>query len=201
MARRRRMALTRLLFDVGVSNSLIIERSPSATESWDAVQLLENESLHASARHALDRLASSEHWLLWVELGSLLPPWNPPEVIFDRYYQVDEEGADEVERVVPLTEIPVGCLATDDGASFLRLQSTYGALVAQLDERVQQLLDELMRRQLLDDVLLLVTTDRGMALGEHGVVGDKRPWLHGELVHLPLLVRWPAGAEAGACRR
>src|SRR5262249_8485498 len=28
---------------------------------------------------ALDRLASVEHWLLWVELPSLFPPWEVPE--------------------------------------------------------------------------------------------------------------------------
>jgi len=193
--------LTRLLRDAGIPNSLIVENRQSGTDSsdWDAVSRIdsENEGVHAAVRLALDRLASGEHRLVWIELASLLPPWNPREDIFDRYYQVAAEGADEIEPVGPLTQLPVGGLAPDDEPGFLRLQSTYGALVTQLDERVQELLDELTRRQLLDDVLLLVTTDRGVALGEHGVVGDKRPCLHSELVHLPLLMRWPAGAEAG----
>jgi arylsulfatase A-like enzyme len=32
-----------------------------------------------------------------------------------------------------------------------------------------------------------------MVLGEHGVIGVPRPWLHEELLHLPLLVRQPRG--------
>src|SRR5262249_40666480 len=50
---------------------------------------------------------------------------------------------------------------------------------------------------LLDQMLLLVTADRGLPLGEHGIVGEFRPWLHDELIHLPLLVRLPGAAEAG----
>src|SRR5262249_54454632 len=38
---------------------------------------------------------------------------------------------------------------------------------------------------------------RGQNLGEHGLIGDFRPWLHEEVVHLPLFLRLPGGEEAG----
>src|SRR5262249_43465081 len=37
----------------------------------------------------------------------------------------------------------------------------------------------------------------GLPLGEHGIVGNCRPWLHEELIHIPLLVRPPGKSEAG----
>src|SRR5262249_3418360 len=43
----------------------------------------------------------------------------------------------------------------------------------------------------------LLTTDHGQALGEHGVVGPYRPWMHDEVIHLPLILRFPDGLEAG----
>ncbi len=156
-----------------------------------------NAALAESLAAALDRTAAADQWLLWLEAASLLPPWNVPDDLFQRYAQVQDEGEAELPPATPHRDLPTGRLAIDDDDAFLRLQSTYGALVAQLDEAILELLDELQRKTLLDDILLWVTTDRGLALGEHGVVGDVRPWLRSELVHLPLLARWPGGAVAG----
>jgi arylsulfatase A-like enzyme len=66
-----------------------------------------------------------------------------------------------------------------------------------LDSGVGLLVEELGRRGLLDSTAVVFTAGRGLALGEHGIVGDFRPWLHDELIHLPLVVRLPGGAEAG----
>ena len=46
--------------------------------------------------------------------------------------------------------------------------------------------------------MIIVTADRGFPLGEHGLVGASRPWLHQELVHIPLIIRMPHGAAGGA---
>jgi arylsulfatase A-like enzyme len=42
-----------------------------------------------------------------------------------------------------------------------------------------------------------MTSDFGYPLGEHGQLGVHRPWLHEELVHIPLIVRMAAASEAG----
>jgi arylsulfatase A-like enzyme len=81
--------------------------------------------------------------------------------------------------------------------TFLRLQRTYAAAAGYLDAGLARVLEELEDRRLLDKVWLIVTSDHGMPLGEHGQVGLCRPWLHEELVHLPLLMRFPGKAEAG----
>lgn len=172
----------------------LLERAGIAQER---ITLNDADALAPAAAGALDRLVVDDSCLLWIEMSTLLPPWNVAEERFNRYSPANEGEGEEIEQVTPLVELPTGPLGGDGDAEFLRLQSTYGALVSSLDEGVERLLDELTRRNLLDEVLLVVTSDRGMALGEHGILGDARPWLHGELVHLPLLVRWPRGAEAG----
>jgi arylsulfatase A-like enzyme len=141
---------------------------------------------------ALDRLAAADDWLLWVELGTLLPPWRVPEEYLRQYFPTGEGS----EARTPLANLPIGPWdGTDD--TLLRLQDSYSAAVTYLDAGIEHLLAELSERGLLDDMLLLVTTDRGLSLGEHGIIGDHRPWLHDELIHLPLLVRLPGAAEAG----
>jgi arylsulfatase A-like enzyme len=164
------------------------------------------EATLEAALGALDRLADSDHWLLWVELAPLLPPWEVPDSFRDPYFMEDaaedeepseDEAVREEEPLTPLPDPPLGFLGATDRTTFLRLQRTYAAAVTFLDAGLGQLYEELHDRDLLDDLFLLVTTDRGQALGEHGLVGESPPWLHEELVHLALLARLPGGAEAG----
>ena len=52
-----------------------------------------------------------------------------------------------------------------------------------------------------DDVAVLLTADHGQALGEHLVVGPVRPFLHEEIVHVPLILYgpgWRAGHRVAA---
>jgi hypothetical protein len=75
----------------------------------------------------------------------------------------------------------------------LQLQNTYAAAVTVFDAQLGKLVDGLPR----ENTLLCVTARSGLPLGEHGMIGAPRPWLHDELVHMPLLMRLPNAAEAG----
>jgi arylsulfatase A-like enzyme len=152
---------------------------------------------------AIDHLSRREDWLLWVELATLLPPWRIPEEFSGRYLtgvgvEANEEGAGPAEEpLAPLADPPCGPVDSADDTLLLRLQRTYAGAVTYLDRGLALLFEELRGRDLLDGLLVVVTTDRGVARGEHGLVGEYRPWLHDELTHLPLILRLPGGAEAG----
>jgi arylsulfatase A-like enzyme len=108
------------------------------------------------------------------------------------------ETAEEAEELLPLLCPPQRINPSDD-ALRERLQLTYAALVSTVDEFLGKLLDDLDRRGGPSDWVVLVTSERGLALGEHGIVGDVQPWLHEEALHVPLLLRLPGAAHA--CRR
>jgi arylsulfatase A-like enzyme len=72
----------------------------------------------------------------------------------------------------------------------------YDAAVRVADDRVGSVIDELKQRGLWEDTLFIVLSDHGEELAEHG------GWLHDqsvyeELVHVPLIVRFPHGRHAG----
>jgi arylsulfatase A-like enzyme len=76
----------------------------------------------------------------------------------------------------------------------------YGALydgaVAYVDEQIHRLLSQLAQAGRLDDTLVIVTSDHGEFLGEHGLL------LHGigpyDPVHrVPLLIRYPRASSRG----
>jgi arylsulfatase A-like enzyme len=201
----------RPLKDRGVVTSLVLDAGrpapPEFAEGWDVVMEAEPDEEGTAleyalegAAQALEGLAETDSWLLWLDLAALLPPWEVPEEFLERYLAepVEEDDEEEApEALEPLLDPPAGSIDPRDDLTFIRLQRTYAAAVSYLDAGLHVLLKELEGRHLLDDVLLIVTTDHGLPLGEHGAVGLSRARLHDELTHLPLLMRLPKGEQAG----
>ncbi len=86
----------------------------------------------------------------------------------------------------------------EDEAEVIRAQ--YDGALAYLDEKVGQLCELLRRRGILDNTLVIVTSDHGDCLGEHDHFGH-RTALHEELVHVPLVIRHPENFPRGQCRK
>jgi arylsulfatase A-like enzyme len=202
--------LVGLLKEGGAVTSLVLDASRPApadfAAGWDVVIEAEADEEATAldyalegAAQALEGLAETDNWLLWLDLAALLPPWDVPDDFLRHYATEDAEAEDEEESeaLEPLPDPPMGRFDPDDELTFLRLQGTYAAAVAHLDAALGVLLRELKGRRLLDEVLLILTTDHGLPLGEHGVVGPDPPRLHDELVHLPLMMRLPKAEQAG----
>lgn len=193
--------LIALLNGAGVATELLINGRPSPPgfeEGWTDVRRA--VGLAATVGAGRDRLAelsrSAGPALLWIEFASLLPPWEVKESFVTPYFSTpplpdDEEGEPDEEAIEedplqPLFDPPAGPVDPEDDLLFEVIQTTYAAAVTQLDAALADLLDGLS-----DDVGVLLTSDGGQALGERGVVGPLRPWLHREVVQVPLLLRLP----------
>jgi arylsulfatase A-like enzyme len=76
------------------------------------------------------------------------------------------------------------------------LGDSYDDCIAYLDGQVGRLTKELERRGLLDNTLVIVTSDHGEHLGDRGLFGHGHS-LYRPLIHVPLLVIPPAEGPAG----
>ncbi|MFM8271365.1 MAG: sulfatase [Gemmata sp.] len=101
------------------------------------------------------------------------------------------------ERVPPCADPPTGPFDSTDLDAWDWLHSTFAAVVTKLDAELGALFDALRERGFDQSAAWLLTSDFGHPLGEHGQVGLHRPWLYEELVHLPLILRLPRGAQPG----
>ena len=77
-----------------------------------------------------------------------------------------------------------------------KIDVLYDAAVWQADERLGSVIDVFKSRGLWDNTLMIVVADHGEELGDHG------GWQHDqsvyeELMHVPLIVRFPQGRFAG----
>jgi arylsulfatase A-like enzyme len=77
-----------------------------------------------------------------------------------------------------------------------RYMHDYLACVKAVDENVGRLLDFLDQEGLTKDTVVILSSDQGFYLGEHGWF-DKR-WIFEESLRSPLLVRWPGVTKAGS---
>jgi arylsulfatase A-like enzyme len=86
----------------------------------------------------------------------------------------------------------------DHGRRLLRrIRQLYAAEVTLVDVWLGHLLDRLENLGLADNTLLVLVSDHGVLLGEHGWVGKRYSEMHQELTHVPLVIRHPAGRAKG----
>jgi arylsulfatase A-like enzyme/tetratricopeptide (TPR) repeat protein len=76
------------------------------------------------------------------------------------------------------------------------LASPYDGEIAYADELVGRFFDRLSARGLLDRAIIVVVSDHGEGLGEHGEA-EHGLFLYREALHVPLIVRLPGGAGGG----
>jgi arylsulfatase A-like enzyme len=128
---------------------------------------------------------------LFVFMNILDPhePYEPPPP-YDRRFP----GKDATYGTMMTTLVYGGTPITPElRAHFL---SQYDGEIAYTDDVLQRIVDELKRRGRYDDALIIVTSDHGELLGEHGLAG------HGvapyeELLHVPLVVKLPGSRRRG----
>lgn len=85
-----------------------------------------------------------------------------------------------------------------DEADLAHVISTYDAEIRSMDDGFSFLVAALQERGLYDETLIVFTSDHGEEFGEHGVVGWHSHTLFDELLSVPLIVRFPGAARAGA---
>jgi len=198
-----------ILRRAGIVTHLVVDGSRSSPaefqRGWDKVSVVEAkrgevalEATLSTAVQVLDGLFAKENWLAWVELATLVPPWNVPDEYVAPYFEpeaADDESDQPAEPVQPLFDPPPGMLGADDEETLERLRLSYASAVTFLDTGIEALIEELGNLGLGDEIVFVLTSDHGMPLGEHGAVGLYRPWLHDELIHVPLVLSLPHNNE------
>jgi len=79
---------------------------------------------------------------------------------------------------------------------YQRYMQDYLATIKAVDENVGRLLDYLEANKLMDNTIIVYTSDQGFYLGEHGWF-DKR-FVYDQSFKTPLLIAWPGNVKAGS---
>ena len=80
------------------------------------------------------------------------------------------------------------------------LRNQYAGTLTQADEYLGRLFDEMERQGTFDDALIILTTDHGHLIGEHGASGKNRWHVWNELGNIPFVAKLPGCQHAGERR-
>ena len=117
-------------------------------------------------------------------------PYLPPEPYRSRFAKVKKPGGiinEYVERGNP--RLTAEQLQSEVDA--------YDGAIAYMDEQVRRLLEELAKRGLEKNTLVVFTSDHGEMLGEHGGMLVHRNSLYREVIRVPLIFYQPGTVPAG----
>lgn len=111
--------------------------------------------------------------------------WLPPGVTMSQAQRVNRDPLKYLAGQISMSE-----------QDFAVLQALYDGALVSLDAAIGALVAWLRQRGILDRSLLIITSDHGENIGEHGLMSHAYS-LHDTLIHVPLLVRYPALFPAG----
>ncbi len=205
-----RPALPGLLREAGVNCTLLTDdrtviEHPLAIEFDDCIQIdppwqsqmaaegaYEDTHLARCFLQIIDWVQTAKRpFFLWCHLGSLGTTWDAPPECRERYWDESDPP------LLATADVPDRMLqAGFDPDELLVYTQAYAGQIALLDTCLGGFLEVLDERPAAHKTLLALTAARGFPMGEHLRLGPCDEALHGELVHVPLILRLPGGSAA-----
>ncbi|MCJ7738569.1 MAG: sulfatase [Anaerolineae bacterium] len=136
----------------------------------------------------LEENSESGPFFLWVDFFDPHEPWDPPEYMVRRY----DRGYDRPAMMHP----NYGSSSVFTEAELRNLWAHYAAEAELVDRWIGRILQKIDDLELWEDSIVVVTSDHGMSIGEHGRTGksnisdpDDRFWpIYPEIGHVPFLI-------------
>ncbi len=144
-----------------------------------------------SALELLRRAGGQDHFL-FMHLIDVHWPYDPPAGFIERF-RATKPDVDYLARKLLKHEPPDG---PDEVQQIVDL---YDAEVAYTDREIGRFLDGLEEMNLYDQSLIILTADHGEAFYEHGLCQHTIS-LYDEVIHIPLIVKWPGNSVTGRVR-
>ncbi|TYC15717.1 sulfatase-like hydrolase/transferase, partial [Micromonospora sp. MP36] len=126
---------------------------------------------------------------------ALVLSYNPPHQPFD---QVPERYRVHYQRREPRDLLPSPNVEWGNraAAEAVEVAPLYYAAITGVDEQFGRLLTALDDQGLMNDTIVVFTSDHGMQLGSHGLVYKNVPYE--ESMRVPFLISWPGHVAPGA---
>lgn len=151
---------------------------PSVKTMWHAAEWLEDNH-------------DADNFFLWVEAFDPHEPYDCPKYYLDMYEKEgDYDGPDFTHPSYAPNEF------TPEETEHLRRRCK--ALTTMTDRHLGEILDVMDKYSMWEDTMVILTTDHGYHLGEHGYMAKNYMPPYNEVFHIPLMAAAP-GVAPGRC--
>ncbi|MHA1147946.1 MAG: sulfatase [Promethearchaeota archaeon] len=120
-------------------------------------------------------------------------PWNPPSH-YIRMYEKDPEWEKGCRKITHSLYGPAKMLSEQE---LKNLRTRYAAEVSLVDTWFGYFIDYIKRIGIWDDSIIVVVSDHGHMLGEHGLIAKAANPLGREVADLVCMIRFPKGEMSG----
>jgi arylsulfatase A-like enzyme len=170
--------------------ALALPRYLANTLTWQAEDDHYGPQLFSRAARWLDdSRGSDEPFFLVVDSWDPREPWDPPPPYVDLY----DPGYRGLEMILPF----YGPTRLMSDAELNHMRALYAAKVSMVDTWFGRFMDKVRGLGLLENTMIIVTSDHGLQLGEHGISGECPAGMYPELINCVLMVRHPRGTGSG----
>jgi arylsulfatase A-like enzyme len=151
--------------------------------------------VYSSAARVLDEARRRQPFALVVDTFEPHEPWTPPRSYIDMYGDPRHRGPEPcMGRYERVSE----WLGRDRAGPVLRrMRDLYAAEVTMTDRWLGVFMDRLHELELGSSTVVVLVSDHGYLLGEHGWTGKIASSLHPQLMRVPLIVVDPHRRRAG----
>ena len=145
--------------------------------------------LFTAAEEWLERNRAHERFFLWLDSFNPHEPWEAPYPYSEMY--------DPGYRGNRLTYPRQGRAEYQTPRERKNMRALYAGMVSFVDKWVGRFLAKVKELGLWEETLVIVTSDHGIYLGDHGCQGKIGGTLYDEAVRVPFLLHHPRGWGAG----
>lgn len=142
----------------------------------------------SAALDFLDRNHDGDNWLLHVEAFDPHEPFYVPQKYLDLYEDAYSQD---------FFDWPFYREVNEDEETIRHLRCRYAALMSMCDYHLGLFMERMDRYDLWKDTMLILNTDHGFLLGEHGYWGKCVMPFYNEVAHTPLMIWHPSANCAG----
>lgn len=168
---------------------------PNKRQDWinraftDTIETHPQGRVFRLAEEFLERNHSEDDWFLQIEAFDPHEPFFAPRSFRDRYPEFDFDN--------PHFDWPLYREVSEPPEVARQAVMNYRTVVAMCDYHVGRVIDFMDRHAMWDDTMLIVNTDHGFLLGEHGWWAKVVQPFYNEVAQVPLFVWDPRSARRG----
>jgi arylsulfatase A-like enzyme len=168
-----------------------LRRQDAINRSYMPTEAEHNQTLTVDAGiHFMETNAGADNWMLQIELFDPHEPFFVHDHFKQSYGELADPGTDEFDW-------PSYRKVSESPEMVEAARRSYAALVTMCDKSLGRVLDVMDAHGMWDDTMLIVNTDHGFLLGEHGWWAKSvMPWFD-ELIHLPFFLWDPRSGKQG----
>jgi len=179
-----------------VSNMMLKKASRKFDRGFDyflAKKSFKNASAPQITDHAINLVKemNDDPFFIWAHYIDTHMPYRPP-IEFAQLFG-NETGKSKICTEFNKEVRPQEIFFSKD-LPVKQIESTrklYDASIRSIDHEIGRLLKHLKEKNLLKNMIVIITADHGESLGDHGLYFAHDHTLYSELVHVPLIIRFP----------